>query len=368
MSRVTVTVEGGLLPDDLLERIADGSATSQRAADFGLASGRLSDEIMRAFSDAQSYWTAFKHRHERASKSGRESVTTITRESFVIPLLEALAYKLEFKRSLTAGDQSFVISHTSGDEPTAPPVNIVGADEKLDERGSSRRSAHSSVQEYLNVSDCLWGIATNGHKLRLLRDSSRLGKPRYIEFDLEGMMESNVFSDFHLLYRLLHRSRLPHSSADASECLLEKYYQDGIEQGSRVRDRLRDGLVESLNLFGNAFLAHSQSEYLRKRIAAGELTAAAYYRELLRLVYRLLFLMVAEEMVALDICAAEGTRLCDCGDFDCPRLARINGLLPVATGDVGVRSVSKCYFICHLSLLRLRAAARSRDSASDDAL
>src|SRR6202035_472825 len=120
--------------------------------------------------------------------------------------------------------------------------------------------------------------------------------------------------------------------------------------------------------FGNAFLAHSQSEYLRKRIAAGELTAAAYYRELLRLVYRLLFLMVAEEMVALDICAAEGTRLCDCGDFDCPRLARINGLLPVATGDVGVRSVSKCYFICHLSLLRLRAAARSRDSASDDAL
>ena len=89
------------------------------------------------------------------------------------------------------------------------------------------------------------------------------------------MMESNVYSDFHLLYRLLHRTRLPHSSADASECWLEKYYQDGIEQGSRVRDRLRDGVVEALNLFGNAFLAHPQSEYLRKRIAAGELTAAA---------------------------------------------------------------------------------------------
>jgi hypothetical protein len=295
MSRITVTVEGGLLPDDLLERIADGSAPGQRAADFGFASGRLSDEIMRAFSDAQSYWTAFKHRHERASKSGRESLTTITRESFVIPLLETLAYKLEFKRSLTAGDQTFVISHISGNEPTAPPVNIIGADDKLDERGSSRRSAHSSVQEYLNVSDCLWGIATNGYKLRLSRDSSRLAKPRYIEFDLEGMMESNVFSDFHLLYRLLHRTRLPHSSADAAECWLEKYYQDGIEQGSRVRDRLRDGVVEALNLFGNAFLAHPRSEYLRNRIAAGQLTASTYYRELLRLVYRLLFLMVAEE-------------------------------------------------------------------------
>jgi hypothetical protein len=294
MSRVTVIVEGGLLPDDLLERIADGSAPGQRPTDFGIASGRLSDEIMKAFADAQSYWTAFKHRYERASVSGREPMTAVSR-SFVVPLMVALGYQLVSKRTLTAGDQSFQISHTADNDPTAPPINIVGADAKLDEHGSSRRSAHSSVQEYLNVSDCLWGIATNGNKLRLLRDSSRLAKPRYIEFDLAGMMESNVYSDFHLLYRLLHRSRLPHSSADASECWLEKYYQDGIEQGSRVRDRLRDGVVDALKLFGNAFLAHPQSEYLRKQIAAGHLSAAAYYRELLRLVYRLLFLMVAEE-------------------------------------------------------------------------
>jgi hypothetical protein len=295
MSRATINVEGGLLPDDLLEKIADGSAPGQRAADFGVTSGRLSDEIMRAFSDAQSYWSAFNHRYERASKGGRESTTTVTRESFVIPLLEALGYKLEFKRSLAVGDQSFNISHTAGDEPTAPPVNIVSADETLDERGAARRSAHSTVQEYLNVSDSVWGIVTNGRKLRLLRNSSRLAKPRYVEFDLAGMMESNVYSDFHLLYRLLHRTRLPRFAADASECWIEKYYAEGVEQGSRVRDRLRDGVLDALKIFGNAFLTHPESNYLRAEIAAGRLTAAAYYRELLRLVYRLLFLMVAEE-------------------------------------------------------------------------
>jgi hypothetical protein len=295
MSRATINVEGGLLPDDLLEKIADGSAPGQRAADFGVTSGRLSDEIMRAFSDAQSYWTAFNHRYERASKGGRESITTVTRDGFVIPLLAALGYGLEFKRSLTAGDQNFNISHTAGDEPTAPPVNIVSADESLDERGSARRSAHSAVQEYLNVSDSVWGIVTNGRKLRLLRNSSRLATPRYIEFDLAGMMESNVYSDFHLLYRLLHRTRLPRSAADASECWLEKYYAEGVEQGSRVRDRLRDGVLDALKIFGNAFLTHPESNYLRGEIAAGRLTAARYYRELLRLVYRLLFLMVAEE-------------------------------------------------------------------------
>lgn len=295
MSRVTVLVEGGLLPDDLLEKIADGSAQGQRAADFGITSGRLSDEIMRAFSDAQSYWSAFQHRYERASKSGRESTTTVTRESFVIPLLEALGYKLEFKRSLAVGDQSFNISHIAGDDTTAPPVNIVSAEETLDERGSARRSAHSTVQEYLNLSDSVWGMASNGRRLRLLRNSSRLAKPRYIEFDLAGMMESNVYSDFHLLYRLLHRTRLPKSAADSSECWLEKYYNEGVEQGSRVRDRLRDGVVDALKIFGNTFLSHEKSGHLREQISAGHLTAAAFYRELLRLVYRLLFLMVGEE-------------------------------------------------------------------------
>jgi hypothetical protein len=100
---------------------------------------------------------------------------------------------------------------------------------------------------------------------------------------------------FILLYRLLHRTRLPKSAADASECWLEKYFNEGVEQGSRVRDRLRDGVIETLKIFGNAFLSHEKSSYLREQISAGRLTAPAFYRELLRLVYRLLFLMVAEE-------------------------------------------------------------------------
>ncbi|MBV8773770.1 MAG: hypothetical protein JO166_15805 [Deltaproteobacteria bacterium] len=169
MTRITVAVEGGLLPDDLLERIAGGFAPGQRAADFGVASGRLSDEIMKAFSDAQSYWTAFKHRYERASvrqRSGQAPGAAnrsppSPRETFMVPMLEALGYgapghSLQFRRTASAGDQSFVISHAAGEEANAPPINIVSADDKLDERGTSRRSAHSSVQEYLNLRVHRW--------------------------------------------------------------------------------------------------------------------------------------------------------------------------------------------------------------------
>jgi hypothetical protein len=45
--------------------------------------------------------------------------------------------------------------------------------------------------------------------LRLLRDSSRLIKLSYLEFDLDRILTEGRFADFALLYRLLHASPLP---------------------------------------------------------------------------------------------------------------------------------------------------------------
>ncbi|MBI3909969.1 MAG: N-6 DNA methylase, partial [Armatimonadetes bacterium] len=103
------------------------------------------------------------------------------------------------------------------------------------------------------------------------------------------------YSEFVLLYRLLHRSRLPQGAADAHECWLEKYYQQGIDEGGRVREHLRDGVEAALKQLGSAFLAHPESGALRQALREGRLDAQGYYRQLLRLVYRLLFLFVVEE-------------------------------------------------------------------------
>ena len=299
MSYTTITIEGGFFPSDLLDRIASNpqDVPGQSPKDFGLTGKRLTDEIQSLFfSDAQSYWTAFRRRYERAKSGRNQSLTTVTREGWLDPLLGGFGYKLNFQRAAAeAGGDSFAISFRDGDDPTAPPVHIVGYDEDLDSRKAGRRSPHATVQEYLNRSDVLWGIVTNGRSLRLLRNSARLSKPTYLEFDLEGMIEGNVYSEFVLFYRLLHRTRLPHSAADGSDCILEKYYQDGIEQGGRVRERLRDGVETALKTLGNAFITHPRSDALRSALRDGTLKASEYYRELLRLVYRMLFLMVAEE-------------------------------------------------------------------------
>ena len=293
MAYTAVIVEGGMFPADLLDRIAEGTAEHQRPEDFGLGSGhRLSDEIQGAFSDARAFWDSFQRRLSHS----RESVTSITRDAWMIPLLERLGFDLSFQRSAAVvGGDSFFISHRAGADPEAPPVHIEALGRPLDRREGARRSPHALVQEFLNRADELWGIVTNGERLRLLRDSARLSRPTYLEFDLRAMVEGNLYSEFVLLYRLLHRSRFPRGTADAAQCVLERYYQAGIDEGGRVRDQLRVGVEQALRTLGEAFLVHPGSEELREALRAGRLDATGYYRQLLRLVYRLLFLMVVEE-------------------------------------------------------------------------
>jgi len=240
MAYVAVDVQGGLFPPDLLDRIAAGTVPCQAPADFKLGNARLSDEFQGAFSDARSFWDAFNRRRPHS----RESLTTLTRETFVIPFLERLGFDLRYQRGAAqAGSESYAISHRAGDEADAPPVQIVTVGQPLDRRSDgARRSPHALVQEYLNRSDALWGLVTNGEQLRLLRDSARITRPSYVEFDLRAMIEGNLYSEFVLLYRLLQRTRFPRGGGDAASCPLEDYYQQGIDEGGRVRERLRDGV------------------------------------------------------------------------------------------------------------------------------
>jgi len=295
MAYSAIAVEGGLLPPDLLERIAEGEAEGLRPVDFDLDKGiRLTDEFQSAFSDVGSLWRGFDVR----LRSSKESRTTLTREFWMKPALERLGYGiLTYQQaSLFAGGESFDISHRAGEDELAPPVHIVSLDQPLGTRGErSRRSPHATVQEYLNRSDALWGLVTNGERLRLLRDSSRISHPTYAEFDLRPMIEGNLYSEFTILYRILHRTRLPRDHANPHECLLENWYQRGVDEGNRVRDHLRDGVEAALKVLGTGFLAHPGSDRLRQALADGTLTEPTFYRQLLRLVYRLLFLFTIEE-------------------------------------------------------------------------
>ena len=343
MNYPSIRIEGAILSPDILESLHD-DIVGQRPADFGLeANVKVKDEIARAWADAQDYWRIFK----RKSASGERRVaggeyqaarfsplTTETRNLWMAPLLGLLGYQLEYQaKAAELNGKTYAISHRVVNRANTP-VHIVGYNDPagLDSRAggnqptgarptdspfaaprSPKMSAHGLVQEYLNLHDELFGLVTNGRVLRLLRDSSRLIKLTYLEFDLDRIFTDGLFADFAVLYRLLHASRLPASSewrtASSEEkdrsplatrhsleaCWLERYHQDSIEQGSRIREGLRAAVTEALGILGTGFLNHPDNVELNSQVWSGQLRPEAYFNHLLRLIYRLLFVMVIEE-------------------------------------------------------------------------
>ena len=169
-------------------------------------------------------------------------------------------------------------------------------------------SAHAVVQEFINLNEQLYGLATNGRVIRLLRDSSRLIKLSYLEFDLDRIFTDGLFSDFAILYRLLHATRLPLSNETGAESWIERYHQDSLESGARIREGLSRAVESAIRDFANGFLAHPENTALREAVAAETLSPTDYYKNLLSLIYRLLFLMVIEERDLVFPPAAEKIR------------------------------------------------------------
>ena len=291
----TVKTEGGILPADLLQRLADGrEREGLRPEDYHLLpSERLNEAITRAWNRCLSAWASFRQQREQLPAG--DLGTTLTRERWLLVLFQELGYgRLPFVGGLSVDGSSYPISHRWGHAP----ILLVSFRQDLDRRGelggALRRSPHSLLQEFLNRSaDSLWGFVSNGLCLRLLRDNLSLTRAAYVEFDLEAMMEGQVYADFALLWLLCHQSRV--ESDRPEECWLERWSQAAEQQGVRALDALRDGVQEAIVALGRGFLAHRANAALRERLRTGALSTEDYYRQVLRLVYRLIFLFVAEE-------------------------------------------------------------------------
>ncbi len=301
MNYPSIRIEGAILSPDILDSLHD-DAIGQRPADFGLDSGtKVKDEIVRAWADAQDYWRIFQRKLENLKQDS--PATTETRNLWMVPLMGLLGYQLEYQaKAAELNGKTYAISHRVVNRAHTP-LHIIGYREPagLDRKperthiGTPRMSAHGLVQEYLNLHEELYGLVTNGRVLRLLRDSSRLIKLTYLEFDLDRIFTDGLFADFAVLYRLLHATRLPVNRDNAAESLLERYHQDSLDSGARIRDGLSKAVEQAIKDFANGFLKHPHNDELRNQIGTGKLSAEDYYSYLLHLIYRLLFLMVIEE-------------------------------------------------------------------------
>lgn len=294
----TVRTEGGLLPADILAKIlaGDSALPGTSAEAYHLPKGeKLGEAINRSWSRVRSLWEKFRQQRETLVEG--DTGTSQSRETLLLPLFTELGYgrllgaKTEDR---TVGDKVFSISHFWHHSP----VHLIGCKLELDRRakgvrGAAQSSPHSMVQDFLNRSDAhLWGFCSNGLCLRILRDNNSLSRQAFIEFDLESMFEGEVFSDFALLWMLCHQSRVEND--EPASCWLEQWAKSAQDQGVRALDTLRSSVQKTIEILGQGFL-ESRNPELKERLRSGALSRQDYFRQLLRLVYRFLFLFAAED-------------------------------------------------------------------------
>ncbi|GAA3541505.1 N-6 DNA methylase [Nonomuraea rosea] len=288
---------GGLLPADMLLRISEAKdVKGSLPADYRVIGSRtVRDDAERHWDYLKSVW---KELREKLPVAPEAEIPADPTGLAVTQWLEPLFAELGFGDLTPVGSagirsddgaKTFAISHRWNHVP----LHLVTWNSLLDKRqGSGTIPPQSLIQECLNRTDAqLWGVVTNGRQLRLLRDSNALATASYVEFDLEAIFDGELFSEFVLLYRLLHVTRFRVEDGEAaSACWLEKWRGEAITSGTRALDHHRDGVQRAITTLGTGFLRHPGNRELRRN-----LDVHAFHNALLRLAYRLIFLFVAED-------------------------------------------------------------------------
>lgn len=304
MDYTSIHIYGHLLSDDILHEIeTDLSMLGNREQDFNLDVS-LTAKIDNAWSSLRNDWKLFAERNMLRDPYGTKSVRRLMERFF-----SSLDYQLDYQPTqIEANERKFDIPYICP-ELGQLPVIIVGdktGDVELDMmdkctldqrvKGEHRqKSPHATMLDYLNSTEHIYGIVTNGQVLRLIRNTGQLVKLTYIEFDLRRMVEEDHYAEFCLLFRLMHTSRFSHSSDDA--CIMEQWFNRSIESGNRIRAGLSDAVQKAMEILGRAVVCGKGdgNEAFRQAIMNGEANSQTLNKELIHFIYRVLFLFIIED-------------------------------------------------------------------------
>ncbi|QNI43356.1 N-6 DNA methylase [Synechococcus sp. A15-28] len=305
MARTTATVsfqalelKGSLLPASLLEEVSKFSRPKElllEPKDYGLGKGEgLRERIDAAWVLTKELWEEYTDLSDRAGKSiaGQHFGTRLLKEVFGWRSTQPC-------NGWQQGESHYPINARAFDG--AVPVILRGLDPDDLDRGSAqfgqegrKRSPHSCLQECLNADDdANWGVLLSGDRLRLLHDNPSLVKPAYLAADLELLIEGGLHAEFAVLWLLLHSSRFQHPQTGS--CVLDDWKQQAEASGERVLGALRGGVQSALESLGWGFLNHPSNGELREALRSGQLSRQQFHEQLLRLVYRFLFLFTTED-------------------------------------------------------------------------
>jgi len=321
-----ITTSGGLISAAFIENIR-GPVSRQRGVEpesFALPWAAPPKTPAALEETIATAWELLLERWDAVHNDLPMMNVSEVRSRWLLPLFELLDFDPVYLRSDTvldeAGKLRYPLSHRGWDSQgpggMGPVLHSVAPSQDLDGRMAAGRdikakSPHDMLQAFLNASPAdLWAVLSNGIFLRLLRDYHHTFTRGYVQFDLESIFETRNYGDFRALYRLCHASRfipLPSPSGRGAGgeggqggeggMPLEQFYKDSIATGIKVGEDLRGQVRQAIETLGNGFL---DGELIR--LFTGQSTSNApsslihqYYAEILHVIYRILFLLFAEQ-------------------------------------------------------------------------
>ncbi|MBW8296253.1 N-6 DNA methylase [Sphingopyxis sp.] len=295
---VAVTIEGGLIAPEQVQKIASAERNAKLAASYESPKGtNLGDEIARYFRIGQALWKDYSAISSPTITRTAEFAHDLLTQCFGFDDLvgpvdhEQGNRRYRIAREARQGRVPIVVAPSADDRDAfnvaLPEFGDGAAGSRL------RRSPASLLQDWLNANPSYyWGLVFAGDRVRLMRDNDSLTRPAWIEADLGAMFRDEMFADFTIWWLLTHATRFGAAHAPASDCALEEWRAEGLKQGTAAREMLRGGVETALAKLGQGVIEANPE--LRDRLQdQGALTGL--FEELLRTVYRLIFLAVAED-------------------------------------------------------------------------
>ena len=304
MDLTSIHVYGHVLSDEVLHSIVNDDKFEGNT-EYDFKSSNVSGDIDYCWTSLRRDYSYFSEQQDLRDSYGTNRARHLISHLFLnlgynlvkqttMSEVNEVSYDITYKDSVLNDFPVIVVGNVAKDNSLTDLSKVNSLDFRA-KGNHKQRSPHATMLAYLNNTEHTYGIISNGNTIRLLRSSGQLVKLSYIEFDLKKMIEEDKYTEFCLLYRILHATRFV--SSLNSSCIFERWFNRSIESGNRIREGLSKAVQQTMQIIANAALQGEGegNEQLRNQLANKSLPVEVFNKELIHLIYRLLFLFIIED-------------------------------------------------------------------------
>ena len=291
----SIRIDGGMFSPEFLQRVADASPELDGCspADYSTAEegiNNLRNHLNYLWNRSIAVW-------DRFGPSENEELPAARVKGFIQRLMRDIGLELTSLPKHESSGERPQLAYDLGGSLWHVVPSEVHLDQRSESIGTRRTSPHNLMQGELTSSKHHgWGLLTNGRQVRILRKTNRPSIQEALEFDIQTMFNDRLYPDFCLFAMMVHGTRWSRDRDAPMDCWLETWYKASKEEGLSVLEDLRGCVQQAANAFGTGLIRfQAGNQKLRDKLRNQAGLADDLQREIMRYMYKLIFLFVMED-------------------------------------------------------------------------